>query len=103
MKEVLYQLLSTRYGNRLVPLKLRDCVRDILITARDLNRNETTLFTAFHIPHMTDTPPNDPVVRVSAVSARMHASAARARIEDEQPYRGEVIDVVTGLYQDVLL
>jgi hypothetical protein len=34
-----------------VPITLRECQRDILITARDLNRNETTLFSAFHIPY----------------------------------------------------
>jgi hypothetical protein len=93
MKEVLYQILSTRRGSRLVPLKLRDCDRDILITARDLNRNETTLFSAFHIPHMTSLP--------SGLVAT--ASVAHTDIEDELEYQGEVIDVVTGLYQDILL
>lgn len=118
MKEVLYQLLSARRRNQLIPLRLRDCHRDILITARDLNRNETTLFSAFHIPYMTSRPPDWPTRRTRSRGEpprpgdgprRRHrnlqttAFAANTGIEDEQEYQGEIIDVVTGLYQDILL
>jgi patatin-like phospholipase/acyl hydrolase len=119
MKEVLYQLLSARRGSQLVPLSLRDCYRDILITARDLNRNETTLFSAFHIPYTTSRPADSPTRRSRSRGGSSRpgdrgrtrlprdllatAFAANTGIEDEQEYQGEIIDVVTGLYQDVLL
>lgn len=99
MKEVLYQLLSARAKDSLIPFKLSDCgkgsvTKDILITARDLDRNETTLFTAFHIPHSTGRPLDRPA---------MLAAMRRVVVDEDEMIPRETVDVVTGLYQDVLL
>jgi predicted acylesterase/phospholipase RssA len=93
MKEVLYQIFSERRGYRLEPLRLGDCKRDILITARDLNRNETTLFTAFQIPHIID-PQEGEILRLRA---------AFPETDIQNHPAGKAFDFSTGLYRNVLL
>jgi len=89
MKELLYQLLSKRNAQTLVPRRLRECgkgrtTKDILIVARDLQRMETTFFTAFHLG--TNLLPEDPVIgRVAGIGSKY------------EPYK------ITGTYRDVLL
>lgn len=98
MKRLMAQILSTSSDGRLTPLKMSDCGekknrKDILITARDMDRCETTFFSAFHIPHKV--PPNDPVKPVLAKRKRVGGDEGKVRLE--------TVDVVTGTYQDALL
>lgn len=96
MKELLYQFLSNHTEDGLVPFALRDCGRngtykDILITARDLDRCETIFFTAFHIPYESTDPREDEVLLL------------RLGPGWQQTYPGRKVDVVTGTYRDILV
>jgi predicted acylesterase/phospholipase RssA len=95
MKQILYQLLSDRSRGILDPYKLGECKKDILVTARDLERPDSTLFSAFHIPHEVYAQPEVALARAQA-----------RRFDTGHPegyYPARTVDVVTGLYQDVLL
>lgn len=99
MKEVLYQLLSKETGDGLKPIRLRDCgtpgdTKDILITAWDLHRRETSLFSAFHIPRRV---PKDGEL------ARTAIRRSGPRLPPVETHETELLDVVTGLYREVLL
>jgi len=78
----------------MIPLKLNECKKDIFITARDLNRNETTFFTAFHIPFESSEPREDPT---------KPTISSNFPIPRPQPFPGKIIDVITGTYNDVFL
>lgn len=96
MKELLYQFLSNRTEAGLLPYALKECgkdgtYKDILITARDLNRCETTFFTAFHIPYESTDPREDELLLL------------RLGPGWQQTYPGRKVDLVTGTYRDVFV
>lgn len=98
MKELLFQVFSRRSaGGRLAPTKLSECgkrgaPKDILITARDLHLNETTFFTAFHIPVKTNRPQDGEV-----------KAAARPMLPRQTVVPTQTEWVTTGTYQSIFL
>jgi hypothetical protein len=93
IKELLYQVLSKNINGALVPLQLGDCKKDIMITVRDMQRNETTFFTAFHMLNER---------QGEGLSSRVPV-VPRPSLSLPAALGGQPASVITGTFKDVYL